>query len=54
MDKGKDKFVGQFIHLFNKSLLSWRYVPNTARGPEASMVNKIQSLPSGRMSCCRE
>lgn len=54
MDKDKDKFTSQFIYLFNKYLFSLEVVPSTAQGLEASVVNKIQFLPSGKMCCCRK
>lgn len=54
MDKDKDKFTSQFIYVFNKYLFSLEVVPSTAQGLEASVVNKIQFLPSGKICCCRK
>lgn len=44
MDKGKDKFMNYFAHLFNDYLLSWSYVPSPVLVPKASVVNEIQPL----------
>lgn len=54
MDKDKDKFTSQFIYLFNKYLFSLEVVPSTAQGLEASVVDTIQFLPSGKMCCCQK
>lgn len=54
MDEDKDKFMSKFTYLFSKYLFSLEVVPSTAQGLEASVVDKIQFLPSGKMCYCRK